>query len=154
MHMLNPPYPLWSIWRSLSLLDHGLVLMLGGVFAYCVFSTINTMLTARAVWSRPNQDRKTVADAITILAARYSRLRQINTGAFYLFGFVLFLGLENIANIIADGKEPLGVYVLDNFLLSCAFAANVFLIFLLLHSIQWAGSAVLGSLSRRAINSK
>src|SRR5581483_4846690 len=120
-------------------------------FVYCVFSTIRTMLLLRTVWSRPNQDRETIRDAIGVLGTRYARLRQVITASFYLFGLVLFLGLENISNVMADGNQPLGIYVLDNFLLLCAFAANIFFIFLVLHSIQWAGNAVLDSLSRRVI---
>jgi hypothetical protein len=149
MHLYDPPYALWTIWRQLSLLNRGLVLILGTVFAYCLFSTTRTMLRLHSVWNRPNQDRETVRDAVAMLATRYARLRQVIGATFYLFGLVLFLGLENITNVLADGKEPLGIYVLDNFLLLCAFAANVFFIFLVLHSIQWAGSAVLYSLSRR-----
>jgi hypothetical protein len=148
-HLYDPPYALWTIWRSLSTLNRGLIVILGVVFVYCVFSTIRTMLRLHSVWNRSNQDRQTVSDTIAALAARYARMRQVISATFYLFGLVLFLGLENIPNVLADGKEPLGVYVLDNFLLLCAFAANVFFIFLVLHSIQWAGSAVLDSLSRR-----
>ena len=149
MHWQDPPYALWTIWRQLSLLNRGLVLILGTVFAYCAFSTIRTMLRLHSVWNRPNQEGETVRDAIAVLATHYARLRQVIGATFYLFGLVLFLGMENITNVMADGKEPLGIYVLDNFLLLCAFAANVFFIFLVLHSIQWAGSAVLDSLSRR-----
>jgi len=148
-HLYDPPYALWTIWRQLSLLDHGIVLILGAVFVYCVFSTVRTMLRLHTVWNLPNQNIATVREALALLATRYARLRQVIAATFYLFGLVLFLGLENIANFVGDGKEPLGVYVLDNFLLLCAFAANVFFVFLVLHSIQWAGSAVLDSLSKR-----
>lgn len=151
-HLYNPPYALWTLWRALSTLNRSLVVILGGVFVYCVFTTIRTMLRLHRVWNRPNQDRETVRDAIAVLATRYARLRQVIGATFYLFGIVLFLGLESITNTLGDGKDPLGIYVLDNFLLLCAFAANVFFIFLVLHSIQWAGSAVLDSLSRRAIS--
>jgi len=149
MHMYDPPYALWTIWRQLSLLNRGLILILGAVFAYCVFSTVRTMLRLHSVWNRPNQDGATLRDAVGVLVTRYAKLRQIIAAAFYLFGLVLFLGLENITNVMFEGNEPGGVYVLDNFLLLCAFAANVFFIFLVLHSIQWAGSAVLDSLWRR-----
>jgi len=149
MHLYDPPYALWTIWRQLSLLNHGLVLILGAVFAYCLFSTIKTMLRLHSVWNHPNQDRATVCEAVAVLATRYARMRQVIGATFYLFGGVLFLGLENITNFLDRGKEPLGIYVLDNFLLLCAFAANVFFIFLVLHFIQWSGSAVLDSLSRR-----
>jgi len=148
-HLYDPPYALWTIWRQLSFLNHGLVLILGTVFAYCFFSTVRTMLLLYSVWNRPNQDGEPVRDAIAVLATRYGTLRQVIGATFYLFGLVLFLGLENITNILGERSDPLGIYVLDNFLLLCAFAANVFFIFLVLHSIQWAGSALLESLSRR-----
>jgi len=149
LHMYDPPYALWTIWRALSTLNRGLVLILGVVFVYCIFSTVRTMMRLHSVWNRPNQDRTTVSDAVAALATRHGRLRQVISATFYLFGLVLCLGMENITNFLGDGKEPLGVYVLDNFLLLCAFAANIFFIFLVLHSVQWAGGAVLDSLSRR-----
>ena len=137
MHLYDPPYALWTIWRQLSLLNHGLVLILGAVFAYCLFSTIRTMLRLRSIWNRPNQDQATIREAVAVLATRYARMRQVIGATFYLFGLVLFLGLESITNFIGDGKEPLGVQVLDSFILLCAFAANVFFIFLVLHCVQW-----------------
>jgi hypothetical protein len=153
MHMYDPPYALWSIWRQLSTLQRGLIFILGAVMLYCVFSTARTTLRLRVVWNHPNQNVTAVREAIAALANRYANMRQVIGAAFYLFGVVLFLGLENIANIIGDGKDPLSVYVLGNFLLDCAFAANVFFIFLMLHFIQWSGNAALHSLSRR-LNSR
>jgi hypothetical protein len=131
-------------------MDRALILILGAVFAYCVFSTIKTLLQLRAVWNQPNQDKRTACNAIGALATRFVRLRQVIGATFYLFGLVLFLGMENITFYLADSKTPGAVYILDNFLLLCAFSANVFFIFLVLHCIQWAGSAVLHSFSRRA----
>jgi hypothetical protein len=147
-HLYDPPYAIWTIWRELSTVQKGLVLILGTVFAYSIFLTIRTMLRLYSVWKHPNQDGETVRDAVAALATRYAKLRQVMGATFYLFGLVLFLGLENITNFVGD--QLLGIYVLDNFLLLCAFAANAFFIFLMLHSIQWAGSEMLDSLSRRA----
>lgn len=149
MHMYDPPYALWTIWRALSTLNRGLVLILGAVFIYCIFSTTRTMMRLHSVWNRPNQDRRTVSDAVAALASRHARLRQIISATFYVFGLVLCLGMENMTNVSGGGKEPLGVYVLDNFLLLCAFAANIFFIFFVLHCVQWAGSTLLDSFSRR-----
>jgi len=149
MHMYNPPYALWSIWKQLSTLDHGVVLILGAAFVYCVFLTVRSILRLRSVLNHRNQDAAILREKVASLAAGYASMRQVIGGAFYLFGLVLFLGMENVAYVLADGREPLGPYVLDNFLLQCAFAANVFLVFLALHLIQWFGSSVLDSVSRR-----
>ena len=54
--------------------------------------------------------------------------------AFYLFGFVLFMNLATIGNTIDSSKTPLGYYILQNFLLQCAVAANAFFVFLVLPS--------------------
>jgi hypothetical protein len=149
MHLYDPPYALWSIWRQLSLLNRGLILVLAGVLVYSVFSTFRTLLRLRSVWNRPNESPTAVREEIVALATRHATVQQVIRTAFYLFGLVLFIGMESIANVLADGKQPLGVYVLENFLLLSAFAANVFFIFLVLHLIQWAGSGVLNSISRR-----
>jgi hypothetical protein len=150
MHMYNPPYALWSIWRQLSILNHGLVLILGAAFGYSVFLTVRTILRLRSVCYRQNENAALVREKVAALVAGYAKVQQVIGTAFYLFGMVLFLGMENIGYVLADGKELPGTYVLDNFLLQCAFAANVFLIFLVLHLIQWLGSTVLSSLSRRS----
>jgi hypothetical protein len=149
MHMYNPPYALWSIWKQLGYFDRGLILLLGVVFVYCVLSTIRTMLRLRSAWNHPNESSAVIREIVAVLAMRYANVRQAIGAAFYLFGLVLFLGFEGITYSIVDGRDPVGIYVLDNFLLQCAFAANIFFIFLVLHFIQWSGSAVLNSLSRR-----
>lgn len=150
MHMYNPPYALWSIWKQLSILNHALVLVLGATFVYSVFSTARTMLWLRSVRKRQNENSQLVREKVAALVARHANVKQAIDAAFYLFGLILFLGMENIRYVLAEGKEPLGAFVLDNFLLQCAFAANVFIIFLVLHLIQWSGGAALDSLSRRS----
>jgi hypothetical protein len=149
MHMLNPPYTLWSVWKELYYLEQMFILVLAAVTLYCVFSTVRTVLRARSVWNRLEEDVAVRRERVAVLASRYANVRQVVGAAFYLFGVVLFLGLENITNVADSSRESVAVYALSNFIVNCAFAANVFVIFLLLHLIQWSGSAILNSISRR-----
>jgi hypothetical protein len=89
--------------------------------------------------------RQSVAAALQSQA----NVQRATGAAFYLFGLVLFLGLQTVGQWIGDGKMTMDVFVLRNFILHAAFAANVFFIFLVLHFIQWGVAAVLNSLSKR-----
>jgi hypothetical protein len=149
MQLYNPPYALWSIWKELSLLNRMLILILGVVFAYCVLYTVKTILVVRSARGGSNENLALARDRVAALAIGYATLRQVIGAAFYLFGLVLFLGFENVASVLSDSKEPIGFFILDNFLLQSAFAANVFFIFLLLHLVRWSGNVALDRFSRR-----
>jgi len=56
--------------------------------------------------------------------------------AFYLLGLVLFVGLQLAYITIDNSKTPVGWIFLQNFVIYFAFAANVFLVFLI-HFVQW-----------------
>jgi hypothetical protein len=75
-------------------------------------------------------------------------VRQIVGSAFYLFGLTFFLMLP-LATHTPDSRTPLGILILDNFLLYADFAANVFLVFLILHILQWFMSARLQAVGAR-----
>jgi hypothetical protein len=55
---------------------------------------------------------------------------------FYLLGLVLFVGLQLAYITIDNSKTPVGWIFLQNFVIYFAFAANVFLVFLI-HFVQW-----------------
>jgi len=67
--------------------------------------------------------------------------------AFYLFGVVLFLSFQMMGRYImgdAFVTQFLGLLVLN-----CAFATNLFAVFLVLHLIQWLVASRLNRYSKR-----
>lgn len=148
MRVYNPPYALWSIWRNLSILNRGFILILGVVFVYCVFSTIRTLLRVRSVRRISSENVALARQRVAALSVGRATARQIVGLTLYSFGLILFLGLQGIGRTLGDSNEVILISILMNFVLQCAFAANVFLVFLVLHLIQWSGDAALNSLSR------
>jgi hypothetical protein len=86
---------------------------------------------------RPVEEDSSLQHSLAMLQARSTNVRQLVGATFYLFGFVFFLALPLATRILDDSKTPLGILILNNFLMYFAFAANVFFVFLVLHSVQW-----------------
>jgi len=96
----------------------------------------------------PAQDLVAVQLSLTDLRDLMANVRQAIVGTFYLFGFVLFLNLQTVADFADHSKTPMGYYVFRNFFFYCSFAASALLVFLLLHLVQWSVSGRLNSYAR------
>src|SRR5271155_4415059 len=127
MLTLNGLYPFWSIWKNFHFLERMFFLVLFGVILYFLVSATSTMLRLRAMRGlEPNQNADRLNVSLAVLDSRLANVRQVMGATFYLFGFVLFCELANISNIVADSTVPLWHYMLNDFIVHCAFAANVF----------------------------
>lgn len=136
--MTEPPYALWSIWSALSHLQQAFLLVLGVVSSYSLFSAIKTLLRLRLIRGLGSEESTRIRESISALSIHCASVRRATGATFYLFGLVLFLGLQTVGHTLGGGVMQ---QVLGNFLLHFAFAANVFFVFLVLHSIQWLVSA-------------
>ena len=148
MFMFNPPYPLWSIWKDFGLLQRLFMELLCAVSAYCLFVSLRTALRLRAI-EKQNSKERTIPteEALAPLYRSLANTRRIIGATFYLFGFVLFLCLQFIVNTLGGGN-PLK-QIMGSFVLCCAFAANVFLIFLVLHVAEWIAYIRLNQCAKR-----
>jgi hypothetical protein len=134
----NPPYALWSIWKYLPMMPRLFFLILCVVGVYSLFFAGVTMAGLRAATSiRPKESSASTQRAVAALHRRCANVRQLIGATFYLFGFVLFLGLQWAYLTLDESKTPGGWLVLENFAVYFAFACNVFLVFLILHLVQW-----------------
>jgi steroid 5-alpha reductase family enzyme len=150
MLVLDPPYALWSIWKELSYLYRIFVLILIAVSMYSAFLAVSTTLRLRSMGRlHPTGDIASFRESVAALDRRWANLQQVLGATFYLFGFLLFLGLQTIANYLADGTGSGVHYVVENVILHCAFAANIFFVFLALHCVQWFARARVRSYSER-----
>lgn len=108
---------------------------------YAISSGLTTIIRFRAVLdTSANQATSSPADVLAGLRTKTDRLRQAITAAFYLFGFLLFLGLQASYNTLSLSRQPPVWEILANFTTHFAFAVNAFFMFLLIHLIQWGFS--------------
>ena len=146
-----PPYAVWSIWQSCGWVERIVLILIGGLIIYSLRLAVLTSVRLRAVGVVGAAERPDVAkNSILTLQRRWVHIRQATAATFYVFGLVLFLVLQ------IDGDMGLASatnQVLRNFIASCAFAANVFFGFLLLHVVQWVVSGRI-SASLEALGSK
>ena len=61
---------------------------------------------------------------------------QLTRATFYLFGAVLFVCFQLAYNSVAKSTDP-GWFILENFVVYFAFAANAFFVFLIIHCVQF-----------------
>lgn len=146
-----PPYAVWSIWQSCGWVERIVLILIGGLIIYSLRLAVLTSVRLRALKVVGAAERSDIANnSILTLQRRWVRIRQATAATFYVFGLVLFLALQ------IDGDMGLASatnQVLRNFVASCAFAANVFFGFLLLHVVQWIVSSRI-SASLEAFGSK
>jgi hypothetical protein len=134
----NAPFALWSIWRYLPLTQKLFCLVLCVVGVYSLFSAIVVMGRLRSMTLRAQkEDVSSIRRSVAALHKRCIDLQQLIRATFYLFGLVLFLGLQWAYLVIALSKIPTTSIIVENFVVYFAFATNVFLVFLILHLIQW-----------------
>jgi hypothetical protein len=136
--MANLHYPLWSIWGQLPILPKLFFLIFSLVGVYTLVSAVVIMVRLRSITNQRHVEEVSLLNgSLAIIQARCSNVRLLLSDTFYLFGCVFFLALPLATVIVDDSKTPLGIHILDNLIVYFAFAANVFFVFLVLHSVQW-----------------
>jgi hypothetical protein len=132
---MNEFYPLWSIWREISLLHRLVIVVLCGVGLYTTYSAASILLRLRAIKAKAlNTD---AMRELPLLDRQCKNMRQVITAAFYFFGCIFFLNLPGAFRAIGDGRSYPMFEISRNFVLNFSFAANIFFIFFVLHTIQW-----------------
>jgi hypothetical protein len=138
MFMSNPPYSLWSIWSSLSLMNHVFVLILIGVSIYCLSSAVIVLVRLRSIGkSTTNEDSISIQRTVTALHKRSANVSRAIQATSYLFGVVLFLALQQAPMTLGLSARPPWTEILWNFELLFTLAAHVFLVLLVLHVVSW-----------------
>jgi hypothetical protein len=140
--MVEPNYPIWSIWTQLAFVHRLFWLLLTLVGAYVLFS-------AAVIWARlrsriahakgenNSSSRRSLAD----LEGRLRNMRQLIGAVLFLFWLLFFIQLPHDIWVTESGRLSLGMAILGTVSLDFAFGANVFFVLLVLHSAQWFVSA-------------
>ena len=138
MFMSNPPYWIWSIWSNLSVMNHVFFLILLAATAYCLLSAAIVLVRLRSIGKSPlDEDSISLRRTVAALHNRSANMGHVIGATFYLFGFVLFLGLQSAPRTLGHSRNPLEMEVLPTFVVLFAFAANVLLVLLALHLLSW-----------------
>jgi hypothetical protein len=133
------PHLIWSMWRDLPILYRLFFLILSVVSIYTLFAASVVAVRLLSLRSRPESaDALFLGQSLAALRARCENMRQLISGTFYLFGFIFFLRLPFAFNTFGDSNIPGGTLILRNLVVYFAFAANVYFVFLVLHSVQWS----------------
>lgn len=153
--MPNLSYALWSIWIELPLLHKLFFIVLFVVGVYSLFSAAKILAGVRSLKALgQSRDVPALQNDVAALYAWSANVRHLITATFYLFGILFFWGLRFTLWTPDNSKTSVLLLVLENFFLYFAFAANVFFIFLVLHSVQWFVSARLHTCARRLATSR
>lgn len=142
--MLDPTGPIWAIWPYLTWLERLLFIGLLVLSIYVLFSAVVTVLRVRKGGTVGDGGSPDTQRILIALRQRSIRVDKLITTGFYLFGCVLFLGLQSSYFIIDDSKTTAEVIILRSFEPHLAFAANGFFVLLVLHVAGWFISTRVG----------
>jgi hypothetical protein len=121
------------------------------VVAVSIYSLISVSVVFNRIHTLRNRHKEqspaSVRQNLATISHRCVNLRQVLTATFYLFGFLFFVGLQNAFIAVGDGTGFPADQILRNFAVHFAYAANMFLVFLILHLIQWIASSRLQALA-------
>jgi len=135
---------LWSVWRSLSIINQGFVLLFCAGSIYSLSLSVYVLFVLRGLTKRVTGTgaEKT---ARCVFRKRLWNLRQLHLTGLYLLGFCIMLQIPDVFRTVTISYDfpPMTVYRTLSFL--CYFDATVFLAFLLVHGVQWFVSNQLGS---------
>ncbi|MGB9337559.1 MAG: hypothetical protein WCB14_21295 [Candidatus Acidiferrales bacterium] len=113
-------------------------LVLSLVSVYTLLSASHIMMRLRSLTNRPKVgDASSLRRSLAALRIRSANMRQLVGASFYLFGFIFFLSLPWATVTLDNSRMPVLILILRNFLVRFDFAANVFSVFVVLHSVQW-----------------
>ena len=132
--MFNQQESLGSIAKNLSTLALLFCLILVLVVIYTLFSA--TLIVMRLRSLRTIQNDNFLRKSLVLLHHRSANLRQIIVAVFYLFGLTFFLQIQS-AYWTPENGRPVGPMILENFRGYFRFGTVIFLVFLLLHLVQW-----------------
>jgi hypothetical protein len=143
-------YTLWSIWMNLPALQRLFCLILSLVGIYTMFSATLIMVRIRSLANQHEvEDVSSLQRFLAALHARSANLRQLIGATFYFFGFIFFVTLPFAFITLASSSTPGWMYIFENLGFNFAFAANIFFVFLVLHSVQWFVSSRVQASARR-----
>jgi hypothetical protein len=135
--MFDEGYTIWSIWLHLPALPRLFVAILCAVSVYVLFSAVAVLVRLRSLGHpRQTADISGSQRSLAALRTRCSNMQQLLGATFLLFGLIFFTAMHSAYKTF-DSHFSVGLLILDNFFTYFAFACNMFVVFLVLHLVQW-----------------
>jgi len=139
-----------NLWPQLSTLPRVYLFILSLISVWTLLSFLHPLLTLRSLKrSLADLSRESIRSTLAALQDRLATLRRLLLFAFLLFGFCFLLQISQAFIVFGDSNKP-PIFIILRQLDTClAYGADVFLILLLLHSLQWFVSARLEAFARK-----
>ena len=135
------------MWYSLAPVSRLFVLLLVAFSVRTVYVVSFTLVRLASV--RAITDKGLFLTSMARLNRRAAGLRQATTAMFYLFGLIYFLQLQDAFFTPESNARPVGSFELENFGLDFHFAAMIFVVFFVLHTLQWFAHSRISSATSR-----
>jgi hypothetical protein len=129
------------------------LLFLCAVSIYTLISLVRVLFRLRSLKRLASAESPAVGARLTLatLQHRTTNLRQLLLFAFYLFGFFFFLQIPTAFIVLGDSKSlPFSLFF-TQLAAFFEYAADVFLLFLLLHTLQWFVTNCLQAFTRQQV---
>ena len=129
-------FNLWMIWSELGYLYRAFCLVVSVACVYTLVYGGMVLFRLRSI-NRDHEDTSSLRRSLAAYQDRLRNVRQLVAFMLYLLGFVFFLELPSDLN----GGSIHMVAILGALDINCAFAAYIFFVLLIVHSVQWFVSA-------------
>jgi hypothetical protein len=135
-------HPIWSIWTQLGFLYRVFWLVLLFVSASMLIFTARIWVRLRSrMAQREGENMSSSRCSLADLEAGLKNVCQFVSAAFYLFWLLFFIQLPYDIWTHETGRETGLLALLGTLSLNLTFGANVVLVLLVVHSVQWLVSA-------------
>jgi hypothetical protein len=129
------------IWSSLSLINQLFLIFLIVILLYTLFLVLAVFNTLRQS-TKNNGDQKVLSTSkVALLRKRVENLQQLQLFALYVFGFCIVVQIASAFETIENSNTITFSNSIRQLSFSFHYDATLFLVFLLIHSLQWLISA-------------
>ena len=135
----------WSVWQALSVINKAFLLLICGVSVYSLAFSLHSLFVVRSL----KAEQQISNTRLGTVCRRLSNLRQLHLLALYLFGFCIMVQIPDIFHTVTLSYDIPSLTVIRTLAFLCYFDATIFLVFALIHSVQWFVSARVNSLQGR-----
>ena len=136
-------FGLWSVWQVLSIINKALLLLMCSVSIYSLALSLRCLL---AVHTFKIAAKSATTPAPSVLRHRLWSLRQLHIFCLYYFGFCILVQIPDVFHSVTLSSDLPPVTAIRTLSFLSYFDAIIFIIFLLIHSVQWFASTRVDSL--------
>jgi hypothetical protein len=131
-----------AIWGTLSPSNRLFLLFFGGVSLYTLWVSLRVLVELRAFKKeRASSVETPKVPSVNSLRKRLANLRQLHLFSLYLLLLCIVVNIPGAFSTLGDSKSFLFSQMFENLGFLFYYYTPIFLMFVLLHSVQWVVSA-------------